>query len=349
MKKKILIILCLVLAGIAALAIMTLRDAGEFQKLAPHSDCACVRVPGVPGAEDIAIDASTGTAFVSSFDRRAYIRGSVLQGAIYSYTLEGKPRLTNLTSNLKITFHPHGISLYRAPDGKKYLFVINHLPPLHNVEIFEYDNGTLAHRETVSDPLLISPNDIAAVGPRRFYCTNDHGSGPGFSATMEDFLRLPRSNIVYYDGGGARVVAGGISYANGIWAAADGKLLYASATTGKKFYVFRRGRSGALTLLHAIDIGTGGDNIDVDGRGFIRVTGHPKMLTFLRHAADEANRAPSQILEVSGGPESGYAFRETYLNGGDEISAASVAAGYRDRLLVGSVFEGFFLDCTVKQ
>ncbi|MBN2159234.1 MAG: hypothetical protein JW807_07550 [Spirochaetes bacterium] len=346
MQKKIIITVCLVLAGIAALGLITLKDAGEFKKLAPHSSCTCVKVHNVLGAEDIAIDPSTGTAFISSHDRRAYLNeGKLFQGALFGYELAGRPRLRNLTAGLKMPFHPHGISFYRAPDGRRLLFVINHVSPLHTVEIFEYDNGALAHRETVTDPLMISPNDITAVGPRLFYFTNDHGSGSGFAKKMEEFLRLPRSNIVYYDGAGARVVAGGLAYANGIWAGAAGKLLYASTTTGKKFYVFRRGTSGALTLLRAIDIGTAGDNIDVDARGTIRVTCHPKMLTFLRHAADEANRAPSQILEVRGSPEDGYSFTETYLDGGTEISAASVAAGYREHLLIGSVFEPFFLHC----
>lgn len=349
MKKKIFIIPGLVVAGLAALVIMTLRDAGEFTEITPHFSHTCKTVRGVPGAEDIAIDASTGIAFISSQDRRAYVKeGKMLQGAIYSYTLEGEPRLKNLTAGLKIKFHPHGISFFHAPDGRRLLFVINHVQPGHRVEIFEYEKNTLVHRETVSDPLMVSPNDIAAVGPKSFFFTNDHGSGSAFAARMEDFLRLSRSNIVYYDGKVARVVAGDIAYANGIWATADGKLLYATATTGKKFYIFGRGPNGALRLIQALDMWSGGDNIDVDSSGTIRVTGHLKLLSFLRHAADETNKAPSHILELRRDPEGGYYFRETDLDDGELMSAVSVAAGYRDRLLIGSVFGSFFADCKAR-
>jgi hypothetical protein len=46
-----------------------------------------------------------------------------------------------------------------------------------------------------------------------------------------------------------------------------------------------------------------------------------------------------------------YRFRETddikevYLNMGEEISASSVAAVYKNRMLVGAVFDPKFLDC----
>jgi len=37
--------------------------------------------------------------------------------------------------------------------------------------------------------------------------------------------------------------------------------------------------------------------------------------------------------------------KEVYLNLGKEISASSVAAVYKDRMLVGAVFDPKFLDC----
>src|SRR4030042_555266 len=143
-----------------------MKDSGEFKKLKPHSNYTCVKVPNVPGPEDIAIDNATATAFISTFNRRAYMKGKVLQGAIFAYNLKGKPRLRNLTANLKITFYPRGLSLYTAPDGLKLLFVINHLPGSHAVEIFQYRGGPLSHRDTVTGDMFISLNDLAARGRR---------------------------------------------------------------------------------------------------------------------------------------------------------------------------------------
>jgi len=215
------------------------------------------------------------------------------------------------------------------------------------VEIFEILKNSLVHRETVEGKLIISPNDITAVGPRQFYITNDHGSRSVLGKKLEDYLRLSRSNIVYYDGAKMHVVADGFSYANGIWAAVDGKRLYAAATTGKTFYEYERGASGNLKLISKIDLGTGADNIDIDAQGRILIAAHPKLITFLKHAGNKENLSPSQVLEVFRNEKGGYSFEEIYLNAGADISGCSVAAGYKDRLLLGAVFENHFLDCRV--
>jgi arylesterase/paraoxonase len=348
MKRKIIIILCIVIAVLAVFMLKTFRDAGEFSALTPHATCACVKVNNVPGAEDIAIDNSTGTAFVSSFDRRSLMKGRFIQGAVYAYNLEGKPELKNLTAGLKFEFSPHGLSFYKNDDGRKYLFVINHRKLKNYIEIFEFKNNALAHLESVTGDLVMSPNDVAGAGPRQFYFTNDHGSASSFGSSIEDYLQLRRANVAYYDGKQFRIVADGFGYANGIWLSDNGKRVYLTTTTGKKFYDYDRFADGSLKRAAEISLGTGGDNIDIDGNGVIRVAGHPKLLTFTRHAKNENNKAPSQILEVIKDGKGGYSFREIYLNLGDEISAASVGAVYKKRLLVGSVFENFFLDCTMK-
>ncbi len=348
MKKKIIIAICIVAGVLAIFILKTFRDAGEFSTIVPHSDCSCIRVNNVPGPEDIAIDHSTGTAFVSSFDRRASMKGNFIQGAVFAYNLEGKPVLKNLTAELKMEFSPHGLSFYRAPDGRKYLFVINHQKQKNVIEIFEYRNNTLAHMETVGGDLMISPNDVAAVGPRQFYFTNDHGSKSALGKRLEDYLQLSRSNVAYYDGKQIRIVADGFSYANGIWVADEGKRLFLAATTGKKFYVYDRSADGSLKPVSELSLATGGDNIDIGSDGIIRIASHPKLLTLTRHFRDSANKSPSQVLEIIKDARGGYSFREIYLNRGDEISAASVAAVYKKRLLVGTVVDDFFLDCTMK-
>jgi len=52
------------------------------------------------------------------------------------------------------------------------------------------------------------------------------------------------------------------------------------------------------------------------------------------------------LLENYENTAGGYFIKETYLNPGDEISACSAAAGYKVRLLLGAVFENYFLDFT---
>lgn len=343
--KKALIIISAVAAVILLMVLKTLWDAGEFKTLEPRSQCVCVKVPGVPGPEDIVVDGITGVAYVSSYDRRAHFEGMPKQGAIFSFGPGAASRPRDLTAGLSFQFRPHGMSLYRAPDGSAFLFVINHPEGGNAVEIFRIGENSLRHLETVRDNLMISPNDIAAVGPRQFYFTNDHGSRSKLGRTMEDYLRLPRSNIVYFDGKSARIAARGLRMANGIWADADGKLLYATTTTGKEFIVYRRSPGGDLAETARLDLGSAGDNIDIDPSGRILVACHPQLLTFVKHAKDPEKKSPSQVLEILRSEGGTYSFREFYLDRGEEISAASVAAGYGNRIFFGNVFEDFFLDC----
>jgi len=44
---------------------------------------------------------------------------------------------------------------------------------------------------------MISPNDVVAVAPDQFYVTNDHGYPHGFMLTLEDYLQLPASSLLY--------------------------------------------------------------------------------------------------------------------------------------------------------
>jgi arylesterase/paraoxonase len=196
---------------------------------------------------------------------------------------------------------------------------------------------------------MISPNDVAAVGPRQFYFTNDHGSKSNWGRQVEDYLRLSRSTIVYYDGTALRIVAGDLAYANGIWATVDGKNIYATSTIGKKFHVYDRdGKTGSLKQVSELYLDTGCDNIDVDANGRILIACHPKLLSFIKHVKDRTKKAPAQILEVFKSGSGAYSFKEIYCNLGDEISAASVGAVYQNRLLIGAIFEDFFLDCTMR-
>ncbi len=151
-------------------------------------------MPGVVGPEDITFHPRTGTAYISSDDRRATLAGTPVPGAIFGYELAGGLPPRNLTPKADPTFHPHGIGLWVAPDGRTLVFVVNHpgsslfgdnpgKGPGHTIEIFEVGaDGMLVHRRRIESEMLISPNDIAPVGEDRFYVTNNHGTEPASDA-----------------------------------------------------------------------------------------------------------------------------------------------------------------------
>jgi len=347
MRKKTLIALAVVVLIIGAWFIHLFWTAGQFKEIEPHFSGTCRQVLGLVGAEDITIHPGTGIAYISAYDRRAVNSGLPGFGSIYAYNLNvSDPVLFKLTPQAGENYRPHGISLYTDPERKDFLFVINHEGGTHTIEVYELVGTLLYHTRSISDPLLVSPNDIVAVGPDRFYVTNDHHYASGFMRTVEDYLKLRLSNVLYYDGVRFTEAADGIGFANGINVSGDGKTLYLCATTEGSVHLYRRDiSSGELTFQKKIELDTGVDNIEIDASGELWIGAHPKLLSFVAHATDASRLSPSQILHLAPESQGGYSVEEVYLNKGDELSAASVAAVSGKRMLIGSVFDPKFLDC----
>jgi arylesterase/paraoxonase len=349
MWRRVLVPVAIMVAVVAGWFVWLLNAAGEFRTLTPHFDGTCTAVPGVVGAEDLTIHPQTGIAYISSYDRRAVMAGKPGKGAIYAYDLNG-PRAApiNLTPDANPDFRPHGISLYVAPDGAGTVFVINHAGDRNTIEIYDVGETRLTHRTTLSDPLLVNPNDLVAVTPTQVYVTNDHHYPAGLMYTIEDYFRRPWANVVLWDGHTFREVAGGIRLANGINRSADGKTVYVVSTIGQAVRVYDRdAASGELTLRGEIPLGSGGDNVEVDADGTLWIGSHPRLLTLVRYMDGKTPYAPSQILHVT--PRtSGADVREVYLDRGEQISGASAAAVRGRRLLIGPIADSKLLDCQMR-
>ena len=184
-------------------------------------------------------------------------------------------------------FHPHGISLFRAADGSLTLMAVNHISPTqHAVDIFEVkiENGaaTLNEIGDIQSDKLLSPNDVAAVGKEQFYVTNDHGSHTPFGQTLENYLMLPRADVLYFDGSVFKEVAAGLVFANGIALSNDGNRVYVAESTARRIQTFGRDLfSGKLTPQNTFDLPSGPDNIDVDEKGDLWIAAHPKMFALV--------------------------------------------------------------------
>lgn len=343
---KNLVVVLLIVALLAGLGVSWLMErAGQFKQLEPV-ELPCREVGGMPGPEDVTIHRGSGTAFVSSFDRRAALRGEPRRGAVFAYDLNapGQPP-RELTAGFAGELRPHGLSLWSG-DAGTFLHVVNHPPEGHSIEIFEWLEGRLEHRETVRDELLVSPNDVLATGPRTFYASNDHGHTEGLARMLEEYLQREQSNVVRFDGETMRVAASGIGYANGIAMSPDGQEVYVAGTTRGRLHVFARdAATGALDPVDVLELGTGLDNIEVDRHGMLWVAAHPKLLSFVAHSRDPAEHSPSEVLWVHPDQALDPPVRTVYRSLGEEVSGASVGAPWGSRLLVGSVFEPHLLDC----
>ena len=89
---------------------------------------------------------------------------------------------------------------------------------------------------------------------------------------------------------------------------------------------------------------TGADNLEVDEDGSLWIGAHPRLGQFVLYWLGLKRHAPTQVVKV---PFYAGRFGEReviYESEGRELSASTVAAVYKDRLLIGSLHEGV-LDC----
>jgi arylesterase/paraoxonase len=342
-----LCVAAVILLAVGGFILQMVWAAGEFKTLEPHFAGACTPVTGLLGAEDVTVHPGTGIAYISATDRRSVHAGEPGHGSIYAYDLTSDaPRPKNLTPDADEDFHPHGLSLQVGDDGRDALYVVNHAAGRHTIEVYDLLDGELRHRATLSDPLLVSPNDVVAVGRDRLYVTNDHANAPGLARTLEDYLRRSISTVVYYDGERFSVAASGLRYPNGINVSRDGERLYVASTTGGVVVVFRIDpESGELERRGTIPIGSGVDNIEIDADGDLWIGAHPKLLTFVQHTGDASLLAPSQVIRVSQPDADSPAVEEVFLSLGGDLSGSSVGSVHGDRLLVGAVLDDGILDC----
>ena len=104
--------------------------------------------------------------------------------------------------------------------------------------------------------------------------------------------------------------------------------------------------TGTLTLNEEVDVNTGVDNIELDEAGSLWIGCHPQLLKFVAHAADPANFSPSQVIKLTQDSSGHYQLEEVFLNDGTSYSGSTVAAVYKNKFLIGSVFEKTMLVCS---
>ncbi len=353
MRWRIVIIgLAVIVLAVVGFVLRTLWLAGSFKRIEPHFAGTCRLIEGPIGPEDITIHPRTGIAFISASDRRAVAAGKPVPGAIFGYDLNTESaRPMNLTPYGDVTFQPHGISLWTDDAGHDVLFVINHPPPgtsghANTVEVFDVRQDGLVHRATLTDPLLVMPNDIVAVGVDRFYVTNTHRHPPGMMQTIEAYLRLKGAQVLFYGPGGFRPALTDVVLPNGINVSRDGRTLYVAAMTERRVRVYDRNpTTETLTPRETIFLGTAPDNIEIADDGGVWIGAHPKLLQTAAHAQDATKLSPSQVLRIA--PDGSVA--EIYLNDGTQLSGSSVAAVRGQRLLIGQIFGNGFLDCELPE
>jgi arylesterase / paraoxonase len=341
----------IILVAAIALTFRTLNAFGVFTDVTPQFVGECERIDGLAGPEDIVVDDKLRVAFISAADRRAKASGKPSpQDGLYSLQLIGAGNLTKL-SGTPGDFHPHGISLYRAPNGDETLMAINHRSDgTSSVDSFDVvsKGGAVKLRETASieGGELVSPNAVAAVDQNRFYVTNDHTSTSAFGRMLDDLLVLPRANVLYFNGNYFRVVADRLNFPSGAALSPDGKYLYVSEAFNRRLDTYARSElSGALDPAGTLEIPSNLDNLRFDTVGNLWVASHPGALAMAAYRSDPAKPAPSEIFRVTlanGVPQSATL---VYADRGKQIGGSSVAVVSGKLMLIGSPWDDHILYC----
>ena len=344
-KRTLLLVLTLLLIFV----VYTLVSTGFFRTVENQFDGSVLHTYKLKGAEDLTISYADSFAIVSATDRVVFPPEKEEEGDLHLLDLS-QPNLVlkRLTGAFKGAFAPHGISMYKT-DSLYTVAAINHTPEGHSIEIFEWSDYHFTHIETLSDPSMISPNDLVMIDRNRFYFTNDHRHPDGLGRFLEDYAGRAISKVVKYNGKTFREVAEGITYANGINYDASRQLLYVASPRKFLVKVYSRNEDNSLEFIEDIPCGTGVDNIEIDPEGHLWIGAHPNLLRFAAYAKGNKPTAPSEIIKVEYRGKGDYSVESLFTDDGNLMSGSSVAAPFGDLILTGNVMDSKFLILQSKQ
>jgi arylesterase/paraoxonase len=347
--------LSVLLVLVAFFVLRWVTAAGVFSSVTPVTPRLCKAIPGLPGPEDFEVDAAHDAIIVSSTNRRAPKGAPDSHDGLYLVKLSDPGAPPVRLEGAPKDFHPHGISLYRAPNGDETLMAVNHRKDGGQaVEIFTltYDNGQakLAARSSIGGGLLISPNDLTAVGPDRFYVSNDHVTKTALGRFAEDYLVWPHADVLYFNGSNFRIPVQRMAFPNGVYVTPDGTHLYITVTNERRLLALSREPFfGNLTEIGSLSLPMRPDNISADAQGRLIIAGHPSLIRVNQFRADPSKPSPSEVVRVNldktGLPIS---YDTIFADDGGLIGASSSAAVVGKQLLIGSVLDNKLLICDMK-
>ncbi|GAA4271342.1 SMP-30/gluconolactonase/LRE family protein [Aquimarina gracilis] len=338
--KRISLVIVLL---IITYALYTLISTGYFRTIENQFKGTIVKKIPLPGAEDITISYLDSFALISSTKRLIYPPTQEEQGGLYFMDLKGKSFSTkHLTESYNKPFAPHGISMIKK-DSVYTIMAVNHTTKRHSIEVFRFDGQQISHVKSLTDPSMISPNDLVLIDNNRFYFTNDHGYTEGVGKFLEEYGGLSVSNVIYYDGKTFKEVANGIAYANGINFDPKRKLLFVASPRGFLIKVYNVRKNGSLDFIEDISCNTGVDNIEIDQYGNLWSGAHPNLLRFKAYAKGKKDTAPSEIIKIKYAGKNNYKVEKVYVEDGSIMSGSSVATSFGNLVITGNVMDDEFL------
>ncbi|KAK3816605.1 MAG: Arylesterase-domain-containing protein [Benniella sp.] len=348
----------------------------------PFNTEGCEPLVGLETCEDIHIHHPWGLAFTTcghAESRKGWYPPIGNNNASAENAFKDKFVLYSLELNkfdvMELTGFPegedrvfHGLDIYELSPMELIIFAVNHRRTGSVIEVLQYNLGhmTVQYKETIKHELIHTPNDIVALGPRSFYVSNDHHHHSGIQRAIEENLRFPWSNVIYYSPENTFVAFDSVVSANGMSANTDRSTVYLSACFGGGFHILKPRENHTLVEEDYIKLDFFNDNPSYDAQtDSVFVTGHVQPLKMMHGLSvpEKPVVGPSKIVKISKNPQAKadapaaagtpkYLVETVLVDDGNLISTGTVAAIDRKRnvMLVGTAFgEKGFVRCPIPE
>jgi hypothetical protein len=349
-SRLLLIALAVLVLAILAPGIELLRFGGAFRSMKPElgGNCRAIEMGG--SVRDIRIDRERGVAYLSFLDRdtATSITGNGTVVLLDLNLADPAPRAA--MSRDPQGFRPEGISLLKQAGQPARLFAVSRVEGrVPAVEFLEQDpNGAFVPTSTAREATFGTPGLVAALGPGRILVT-DHRPSQGFQRKLSLLTRSGDDAIVFRDGARSTVVEKALAWVSGLALSADGSHLYVAETLKQRLLIYRLDASAldasaVLTLERTVALDTPPAGLDVDADRVIWIATHPALLRYFSALEGSGEPVPTRILRFDPRQPAGVAV-PVFADDGSRISSGTIAAHWRDELLIGAPLDQKVLIC----
>lgn len=286
-----------------------------------------------PGAEDMIVDTLSGEPriLISCNERRKntphYGEVNVyypLSGAVKILKRSGEPQ--------GLVFNPHGIDLVKVGEDV-ILLVVNHEKEtkINSIIRYKVDKDQLVFVNKITDRLITSPNAVAGFSNGTLLISNDSKKS---GSVAELLFKIPKAQIVFWNGDTCSVAAEKFCYSNGI-TIKNNRQVYLASTRQNKVWQFDFDKGKMINQQVLSKKTKGADNIRFDGNDLL-VPCHLRLIKFLKHVKDSTNHSPSVVYRINPTTKTQTV---AYYDSGQQLSAASTALVFQNYLYVSGVFD----------
>lgn len=325
---------------------LLLADSGVFSKVTLVNPFNCQSVPGIPGAEDMAILGPYLVATSGYFPPKYPIEKTYLGGLVLIPIHEFQPVPEYLNLGVSFPFNPHGLDVLKIDEDLYKIFVVNHRPSKDSIEVFEFRLSTkkVKHLTTHFGAEIETANDVLAIDASTFLVSLDHSSRNHRVQMLENFSRIGWGSIFLFHNGQWRKIVSNLSFANGLAWKDHGKSFLVAEMLGKKIHSYDlRGFSARHNS--SIPIDGFPDNLvfNPKKRDFL-IGVHPKIFDLKNFAEGKISKSPTRILRLKFSQQEPK-LETVFEDPGDMHSSGSVAIDPGEALFIGSIYESKILRC----